>query len=316
MYRCAGCGADLFGSDTKFDSGTGWPSFTEPAVAKNVVTEDDFSTACAASRSTAPAAAATSATSSPTARRRTGLRYCINRCALEFEDADRVERVRARLLDASPASPAGADRRLRGLERRRRRRHRRPPATCASSGTPSRSPRSIPRTSTTSPRPGRGSSWTTSSQRADRVAGERVLARPVAGRRARRDRAHRHRAAAAVADLLRAGRRRGPGARRELVVTLGALLAEVAHSRPVAVVGTAYDAEIAEDLGLRPSSYQGPTGIVGVLHDECRQAGLSSASLWAAVPTYVPVARRRPRRPSPWSSGPRRCWRCRSTSPS
>ena len=73
-----------------------------------------------------------------------------------------------------------------------------------------------------------------------------------------------------------------------MVVTLGALLAEVAHSRPVSVVGTTSDPEIAEDLGLRPSSYQGPTGIVGVLHDECRQAGLSSASLWAAVPAYVP----------------------------
>ena len=73
-----------------------------------------------------------------------------------------------------------------------------------------------------------------------------------------------------------------------MVVTLGALLAEVAHSRPVSVVGTTSDPEIAEDLGLRPSSYQGPTGIVGVLHDECRLAGLSSASLWAAVPAYVP----------------------------
>jgi predicted ATP-grasp superfamily ATP-dependent carboligase len=73
-----------------------------------------------------------------------------------------------------------------------------------------------------------------------------------------------------------------------MVVTLGALLAEVAHSRPVSIVGTTSDPTIAEDLGLRPSSYQGPTGIVGVLHDECRQAGLPSASLWAAVPAYVP----------------------------
>lgn len=73
-----------------------------------------------------------------------------------------------------------------------------------------------------------------------------------------------------------------------LVVTLGALLAEVAHSRPVSIVGTTSDPELAERLGLRPSSYQGPTGIVGVLHDECRRAGLASASLWAAVPAYVP----------------------------
>jgi proteasome assembly chaperone (PAC2) family protein len=73
-----------------------------------------------------------------------------------------------------------------------------------------------------------------------------------------------------------------------MVVTLGALLAEVAHSRPVSIVGTTSDPTVAEELGLRPSSYQGPTGIVGVLHDACRQGGLSSASLWAAVPAYVP----------------------------
>jgi predicted ATP-grasp superfamily ATP-dependent carboligase len=75
-----------------------------------------------------------------------------------------------------------------------------------------------------------------------------------------------------------------------LVVTLGALLAEVPHSRPVSVVGTAYDQEIVERLGLRHSTYQGPTGIVGVLHDAFRRAGVPSASLWAAVPTYVPNA--------------------------
>jgi predicted ATP-grasp superfamily ATP-dependent carboligase len=73
-----------------------------------------------------------------------------------------------------------------------------------------------------------------------------------------------------------------------LVVTLGALLAEVAHSRPVSIVGTTSDPGVAERLGLRPSSYQGPTGIVGVLHDECRKADLASASLWAAVPAYIP----------------------------
>ncbi|MGH9247808.1 MAG: PAC2 family protein [Acidimicrobiales bacterium] len=73
-----------------------------------------------------------------------------------------------------------------------------------------------------------------------------------------------------------------------LVVTMGALLAEVAHSRPVSVVGTTSEPSIAERLGLRPSTYQGPTGIVGVLHDECRRAELPSASLWAAVPAYVP----------------------------
>ncbi|MEY2461154.1 MAG: hypothetical protein QOG30_2984 [Acidimicrobiaceae bacterium] len=75
-----------------------------------------------------------------------------------------------------------------------------------------------------------------------------------------------------------------------LVVTLGALLAEVPHTRPVSVVGTAYDGALVRQLGLTQSAYQGPTGIVGVLHDAFRQAGLPSASLWAAVPTYVPNA--------------------------
>jgi proteasome assembly chaperone (PAC2) family protein len=75
-----------------------------------------------------------------------------------------------------------------------------------------------------------------------------------------------------------------------MVVTLGALLAEVPHSRPVGVVGTAYDEEVVTRLGLAPSQYQGPTGIVGVLHDRCRSLGLESASLWATVPTYVPGA--------------------------
>jgi len=75
-----------------------------------------------------------------------------------------------------------------------------------------------------------------------------------------------------------------------LVVTLGALLAEVPHSRPVNVVGTAYDRDLVRRLGLTQSTYQGPTGIVGVLHDAFRRAGVPSASFWAAVPTYVPSA--------------------------
>lgn len=76
----------------------------------------------------------------------------------------------------------------------------------------------------------------------------------------------------------------------ELVVTLGALLAEVPHSRPVSVIGTAVDDDLIERLGLGRSSYEGPTGIVGVLQDACARAGLPAASLWAAVPTYVPGA--------------------------
>ncbi|CAN5832698.1 PAC2 family protein [soil metagenome] len=75
-----------------------------------------------------------------------------------------------------------------------------------------------------------------------------------------------------------------------LVITLGALLAEVAHTRPVSVIGTGYDREMVERLQLVKSTYEGPTGIVGVLHDACHRAGLASASLWAAVPTYVPGA--------------------------
>ncbi len=75
-----------------------------------------------------------------------------------------------------------------------------------------------------------------------------------------------------------------------LVLTLGALLAEVPHSRPTSVVGTAADPAIVQRLELTPSRYEGPTGIVGVLGDACRRAGLAGASLWAAVPAYVPGA--------------------------
>jgi proteasome assembly chaperone (PAC2) family protein len=73
----------------------------------------------------------------------------------------------------------------------------------------------------------------------------------------------------------------------ELVVTLGALLAEVPHSRPVRVTGTAATPELVEQLGFERSRYEGPTGIVGVLHDACGRAGIPSASLWATVPHYV-----------------------------
>ena len=76
----------------------------------------------------------------------------------------------------------------------------------------------------------------------------------------------------------------------ELVVTLGALLAEVPHTRPVSVIGTAVDQGLIDRLGLARSSYEGPTGIVGVLQDACARAGVPAASLWAAVPTYVPGA--------------------------
>lgn len=73
----------------------------------------------------------------------------------------------------------------------------------------------------------------------------------------------------------------------EMVVTLGALIADVAHTRPVPITGLASDPELVEQLGLGASSYEGPTGIVGVVHDTCRRRGLNSASLWAAVPHYA-----------------------------
>ena len=76
----------------------------------------------------------------------------------------------------------------------------------------------------------------------------------------------------------------------ELVVTLGSLLADVPHTRPAPVSAAASDPALVEDLGVEPSRYEGPTGIVGVLLDGCRQADLPSVSLWAAVPHYVSLA--------------------------
>ncbi len=76
----------------------------------------------------------------------------------------------------------------------------------------------------------------------------------------------------------------------QVVVSLGALLGDVPHTRPVAMTGHASDAALLERLGIQSSSYEGPTGIVGVLHTACAQAGLPSASLWAAVPHYVAAA--------------------------
>jgi proteasome assembly chaperone (PAC2) family protein len=73
----------------------------------------------------------------------------------------------------------------------------------------------------------------------------------------------------------------------EMVVSLGALMADVAHTRPVPITGLASDPDLVEQLGMSRSSYEGPTGIVGVIHDACRRAGMTSASLWAAVPHYV-----------------------------
>jgi predicted ATP-grasp superfamily ATP-dependent carboligase len=73
----------------------------------------------------------------------------------------------------------------------------------------------------------------------------------------------------------------------QLVVTLGALLADIPHTRPVSITGLASDEGLVEKLSLSRSNYEGPTGIVGVLHAACQQRGIPSASLWAAVPHYI-----------------------------
>jgi proteasome assembly chaperone (PAC2) family protein len=75
-----------------------------------------------------------------------------------------------------------------------------------------------------------------------------------------------------------------------LVVTLGALLADVPHTRPAPVTAAATDPRLVEEFGLRQSRYEGPTGIVGVLLDACRRSEIPSVSLWAAVPHYVSLA--------------------------
>ena len=76
----------------------------------------------------------------------------------------------------------------------------------------------------------------------------------------------------------------------QLVVTLGALLADVPHTAPVALTGLASDETLVEKLSLVQSTYEGPTGIVGVLHTACADAGMPAASLWASVPHYVAAA--------------------------
>ena len=75
-----------------------------------------------------------------------------------------------------------------------------------------------------------------------------------------------------------------------MVITLGSLLADVAHTRPTPVFGNAYLQSVINRFNLDQAHYEGPTGIVGVLHTECVSAQIDSASLWAAVPAYVPSA--------------------------
>ncbi|MCH1866842.1 PAC2 family protein [Nocardioides sp. CFH 31398] len=72
-----------------------------------------------------------------------------------------------------------------------------------------------------------------------------------------------------------------------LVITLGALLADTPHTRPVPVTGTATEPELLDRLKVEPSTYEGPTGIVGVFADACGRLDIPNVSYWAAVPHYV-----------------------------
>lgn len=73
----------------------------------------------------------------------------------------------------------------------------------------------------------------------------------------------------------------------ERVITVGALLADTPHTRPVRLIGTANDSKLVEQFGLQPSSYQGPTGVIGVLNAACQDARMPAISLWAPVPHYL-----------------------------
>lgn len=73
----------------------------------------------------------------------------------------------------------------------------------------------------------------------------------------------------------------------QMAVTLGALLADTPHTRPVPVSGSAHTAQAAEYFHLERSNYEGPTGITGVLQDACIRAGMPALALWAAVPHYL-----------------------------
>ncbi len=76
----------------------------------------------------------------------------------------------------------------------------------------------------------------------------------------------------------------------KVILSLGALLSDVAHSRPVAMTGYASDPTMLQSLGITPSNYEGPTGIISVLHTTCTQAGIPSATMWAGIPHYVAAA--------------------------
>ena len=177
-------------------------------------------------------------------------------------------------------------RRLRGLERRRRGGHGGRVTTSSTSGTPSRSPPSTPRTTTTSRSTGRASSSTTaaagstgarpgsSSPTAPRPGRDVILVQGI-------EPSFRWRAF--TIELMEFAQQVGATA----VFTLGALMADVAHTRPIPVTATSDDDDVIHRFDLEPSRYEGPTGIVGVLADAATQSGLQSISCWAAVPHYA-----------------------------
>ncbi len=76
----------------------------------------------------------------------------------------------------------------------------------------------------------------------------------------------------------------------DMVVSLGALIADVIHSRPTPIYASSYDPKLMRELDLEPSSYEGPTGIVGVINEALRSMGYGAVSLWGTVPSYVPHA--------------------------